>query len=485
MTSSNNRQVRVRFAPSPTGYLHVGGARTALYNWLFARKNKGAFILRIEDTDQQRHNEEAVSAILEGMKWLGMDWDEGPFHQSDRLDLYRQHCERLVKDGKAYYCYCSAEELAAQRKEAEEKKQAPKYSGKCRDLSKEQAELYEKEGRGRVVRLKAPKEGITTVKDLIRKDVKFENCLLDDFVIQKSDGFPTYNFAVVIDDHLMDITHVIRGDDHLSNTPRQVLLYQAFGFEVPLFAHIPMILGPDKARLSKRHGAMSVIEYRTMGYLREAMVNYLARLGWGHGDQEIFSVKELLELFDIEHVNKTSAVFDTEKLTWMNATYIRQMSAEKLLEYCDKALAAAYPCYKETKNTPEGKERMLKIMKCLQERMRTLNDAVPLSDFFFSDELKFDQTAVEKHLKEEGAKEVLAKLLSALEKVEPFTKENIEPAFRGLAAEMGLKAGKIIHPARVALTGRSDSPPMFDTVELIGKETVLKRLRDAVADIQG
>ena len=482
---SSNAKVRVRFAPSPTGYLHVGGARTALYNWLFARKNGGSFILRIEDTDQQRHNEEAVEAILEGMKWLGMDWDEGPHHQSDRLELYSEHCSRLVNEGKSYYCYCTPEELAAQRKEAEEKKLPPKNSGKCRDLTKEQVEGLEKEGKSRVVRLRSPREGMTIVKDLIRKDVKFENALLDDFVIQKSDGFPTYNFAVVVDDHLMGITHVIRGDDHLSNTPRQVLLYQAFGFDVPLFAHIPMILGTDKARLSKRHGAMSVIEYRNMGYLREAMVNYLARLGWGHGDQEIFSAKELLELFDIGDVNKTSAVFDMEKLTWMNATYIRQMPVEQLMEQCDKALGTAYPSYTALKDTPEGMERILKIIKCLQERMRTLNDAVPLSDFFFQDEIKFDQASVDKHLKEPGTKDILSKLAETLKNVEPFTKENIEPAFRSLAAEMGLKAGKIIHPARVALTGRSDSPPMFDTVELIGKETVLKRLRKTIADIQG
>lgn len=480
---SSNKKVRVRFAPSPTGYLHVGGARTALYNWLFARKNNGTFILRIEDTDQQRHNEDAVAAILEGMKWLGMDWDEGPFYQTERLELYKEHCDRLVREDKAYFCYCTPEELATQRKEAEAKKQAPKYSGKCRCLSKEQAERLEKEGRSRVVRLKAPQEGTTIVKDLIRKDVRFENALLDDFVIQKSDGFPTYNFAVVIDDHLMAITHVIRGDDHLSNTPRQVLLYQAFGFEVPMFAHIPMILGTDKTRLSKRHGAMSVIEYKNMGFLPEAMINYLARLGWGHGDQEIFASRELLDFFEIEDVNKTSAVFDVEKLTWMNATYIRQMPAEKLLEQCDKSLEEAYPSYKLQKTSAEGRERAVKIIKCLQERMRTLNDAVPLSDFFFQDEIRYDQASADKHLKEEGVKEILTKLTKALETVEPFTKENIEPAFRNLAAEMGLKAGKIIHPARVALTGRSDSPPMFDTVELIGKEASLKRLRGTVSTL--
>lgn len=478
---SSNKKVRVRFAPSPTGYLHVGGARTALYNWLFARQNKGVFVLRIEDTDQQRHNEEAVAAIIEGMKWLGMDWDEGPFYQSQRMELYKKYCDRLIEEGKAYYCYCTADELSAQRKEAEERKEAPKYSGKCRCLTKEQIDQFEKEGRSRVVRLKTPQEGATIVKDLIRDDIRFENELLDDFVITKSDGFPTYNFAVVIDDHLMEISHVIRGDDHLSNTPRQVLLYQALGFDVPKFAHIPMILGPDKTRLSKRHGATSVIEYKKMGFLSEAMINYLARLGWGHGDREIFSRQELIDLFNISRVNKTSAVFDIEKLTWMNASYIRQMTPEILLEKTRNMLESAYPSIKDIESTPEGKERIKKIVVCLQERMRTLNDIVGLSDFFFLDEIKYDPQSSEKHLKEEGVKEILTGLAKALETVAPFTKENIEPVFRNLAKEMGIKAGKVIHPARVALTGRSDSPPMFDTVELIGKGTSLKRLNEVIS----
>lgn len=477
MNSSNI--VRVRFAPSPTGYLHVGGARTALYNWLFARKNKGKFILRIEDTDQQRHNENAVKAILDGLSWLGLNWDEGPYYQSDRLNIYKEYCKKLIDSGKAYYCYCTQEELDAQRAQLEEKKLAPKYMGKCRNLSKEEIEKFEKEGRKKTVRLKTPQEGFTIVKDLIRKEVKFENKLLDDFVIQKSDGFPTYNFAVVIDDHLMGITHVIRGDDHLSNTPRQIILYEALGFEIPKFAHIPMILGKDKTRLSKRHGAMSVLEYKNMGYLSQAMVNYLARLGWGYQDREIFSIDELIELFDIEKVNKTSAIFDLEKLTWMNGVYIRSIPVEELFTYCNELLKENYPTYKDLIISEAGKQKIFKILSAVRERMKTLNDVIYLTDFFFS-EVKYDNNAVEKHLKKEGGKEILQKLLERLQSVDNFTKVNIEPIFRNLADELNVKAGNIIHPARVALTGRSDSPPMFDTVELIGKDETLKRLKKAI-----
>ncbi len=474
MTTSN--PVRVRFAPSPTGYLHVGGARTALYNWLFARKNKGVFILRIEDTDQARSTKEATQAILDGMSWLGMDWDEGPFFQAERLDLYKAAAAKLLAEDKAYHCYCSPEELSAMRKEQESKKQAPKYDGRCRHLTPEQKAAFEKEGRKPVLRFKLPSQGITVVKDMIHGDVKFSNDLLDDFVIYKSDGFPTYNFAVTVDDNDMKITHVIRGDDHLSNTPRQVLLYQALGYVIPVFAHIPMILGKDKARLSKRHGATSVIVYKDMGYLPEAMMNYLARLGWGHGDKEIFTIDELISLFEIEKVNKTSAVFDMDKLNWLNANYIRQKSADELIELTRPFLEKAYPSY--GKKDPVW---LKKMTAALQERLKTVNECVELSDFFFNDEVAFDQQAFDKQLKAEGAKDILIKLGDKLSAVSPFTKENIEPAFRGLAEELGIKAGKVIHPARVALTGRMDSPPMFDTTELIGKELCLQRIDRAVA----
>lgn len=479
MSSSN---IKVRFAPSPTGYLHVGGARTALYNWIFARQNNGVFILRIEDTDQQRHNEEATQAILDGMKWLGMDWDKGPFYQTERLSIYKEHIDKLLAEGKAYECFCTPEELALQRKEAEARHEAPRYSGKCRLLTAEDKIRLAAEGRSRVIRFKLPAEGITVVKDMIRGDVVFENSVLDDFVIMKSDGFPTYNFAAAVDDHLMEITHVIRGDDHLSNTPRQVLLYGAFGWETPAFAHIPMILGPDKARLSKRHGATSVIDYKEMGYLPEAVVNYLARLGWGHGDQEIFSREELIGLFKIEKVNKTSAVFDIEKLKWLNSHYIRLLSPESLLGHTRPFLEKAYKDFAELEKA--SPDRVRKILACLQERLRTVNEIAELSDFFFNEEVAYNAESVQKHLKEEGAADILVKLKEALSKLEDFGKDRIETVFRNLAKELGIKAGKVIHPARVALTGRSDSPPMFDTVELIGKERTLKRLDDVILRLQ-
>ncbi|MCX5749478.1 MAG: glutamate--tRNA ligase [Candidatus Saganbacteria bacterium] len=479
--SSSNKKVRVRFAPSPTGYLHVGGARTALYNWLFARKMKGDFILRIEDTDKARSTQDATQAILDGLEWLGMDWDEGPFYQTERLDIYREYAQKLLEEGKAYYCFCTGEELAAQRKEAREKKEAPRYNGKCRKLTADEQKKLIAGGKPAVLRFKTPVEGTTIVDDLIRGPVKFENGLLDDFVILKTDTFPTYNFAAVIDDHLMEITHVIRGDDHLSNTPRQILMYRALGFDLPKFAHIPMILGKDKARMSKRHGATSVIDYKGLGYLPEAMINYLARLGWGHADQEIFSREELIDLFTLEKVNKTSAVFDTDKLDWLNAHYIRQSLPERLMDLTRPFLEKAYPSYTELSKTKGGIDHIRKIIVCLQDRMKTVNEVVALSDFFFSDELKFDPAAVQKHLKEEGVADILSRLKEGLSKVSPFTKDNIEPVFRNLAKELGVKAGKVIHPARVALTGRSDSPPMFDTVEIIGKETSIKRLEAALA----
>lgn len=482
--SSSNKQVRVRFAPSPTGYLHVGGARTALYNWLFAKKNKGIFILRIEDTDRTRSTKEAVQAILDGMEWLGMDWDEGPFYQTERLDIYKEYADKLLKEGKAYLCYCTPEELAQQRKEAEARKEAPRYNGKCRNLTENEGRRMKEGGRKPVIRFKLPEGGTTVVKDMIRGAVVFENCVLDDFVIYKSDGFPTYNFAAVVDDHLMEMTHIIRGDDHLSNTPRQILLYNALGFDLPQFAHIPMIMGKDKARLSKRHGATSVIDYKDMGYLPEAMINYLARLGWGHGDQEIFSQQELIDLFNIEKVNKTSAVFDMDKLNWLNAHYIRQTLPERLIDLTRPFLEKAYTSYSETVKTKEGFEYVKKIIVCLQDRMKTINEIVELSDFFFNDEVKYDEASVNKHLKEAGVVDILAKLKEGLEKVSPFTKETIEPVFRDIAKELGVKAGKVIHPARVALTGRSDSPPMFDTVGLIGKERSIRRLGNTIQKLQ-
>jgi glutamyl-tRNA synthetase len=475
---ANQELVRVRFAPSPTGYLHIGGARTALYNWLFVRALKGVFILRIEDTDRTRSTEEAVKAILDGLEWLGIDWDEGPgvggdfgpYFQTQRLNIYKEWSARLLKEGKAYYCFCTPEELAEQRRIAAERKEAPKYNAKCRKLSKTESEKQLKAGKVPVIRFRLPETGVTKVHDLIRGEVDFENEVLDDFVIIKSDGFPTYNFAAVVDDHLMKVTHVIRGDDHLSNTPRQILLYQAFGLTPPKFAHIPMIMGPDKARLSKRHGATSVIDYKDMGYLPEAMVNYIARLGWGFKDQEIFSRQELIEKFSIEKAQKTSAVFDVNKLNWLNSHYIKGLSAESLNSHVMPFIEKAYP----------GTDRAYagKVIKCLHDRLKTFVEIVPLSEYFFKDDFTMDPEAKTKYLDKPGAKEIVSKLREKLSKVNTFNKESLEPVFKGLSEELKVKLGEIIHPTRVLLTGRAESPGIYDVLEVLGKERVISRLRN-------
>jgi len=473
---ANQELVRVRFAPSPTGYLHIGGARTALYNWLFAKANKGTFILRIEDTDRTRSTEEAVKAILDGLEWLGLNWDEGPdvggdfgpYFQTERLDIYREWTEKLLKENKAYHCFCTTEELAEQRRIAAERKEAPKYNAKCRKLSKAESEKLLKSGKPYVLRFRLPETGVTKVHDLIRGEVNFENEVLDDFVIVKSDGFPTYNFAAVVDDHLMRITHVIRGDDHLSNTPRQILLYQAFGLMPPKFAHIPMIMGPDKARLSKRHGATSVIDYKLLGYLPEAMVNYIARLGWGYKDQEIFSREELIKVFTVEKVQKTSAVFDVTKLNWLNAHYIKNSSFDRVTELAMPFIEQAYP----------GTDKVYaeKVIKCLHDRLKTIIDIVPLSEYFFKDSFAIDAEAKIKYLDKPGVSEVMVKLKEKLDKAKPFDKENIEKTFKGLAEELNIKLGEIIHPARALLTGRTESPGIYDVVDVLGKEKTIKRL---------
>lgn len=473
---ANQELIRVRFAPSPTGYLHIGGARTALYNWLFARAKKGTFILRIEDTDRTRSTEEAVKAILDGLEWLGIDWDEGPdiggdfgpYFQTERLDIYKEWAEKLLKEGKAYYCFCTGEELEEQRKLAAARKEAPKYNGKCRKMGNEEIGKLLKSGRAKVLRFKLPAIGITKVHDIIRGEVSFENDLLDDFVLIKSDGFPTYNFAAVVDDNLMKISHVIRGDDHLSNTPRQILLYQAFGLTPPMFAHIPMIMGPDKARLSKRHGATSVIDYKRLGYLPEAMVNYIARLGWGYKDEEIFSREELIEKFLVEKVQKTSAVFDVAKLNWLNAHYIKNSSAERIIELAMPFLEQVYPKIDGT--------YAFNVVRCLQDRLKTITEIVQLSEYFFRDDFTIDPEAKAKYLDKPGAKELVQKLRVKLEKIDNFSKENIEKAFKGLAEELKVKLGEIIHPARALLTGRAESPGIYDVVEVLGKDRTIKRL---------
>jgi len=466
--------VRVRFAPSPTGALHIGGVRTALFNWLFARHHRGAFILRIEDTDQTRSTDESIRVILDGMKWLGLDWDEGPFRQTERMEIYREHVDSLVKAGKAYYCYCTPEELEARRKEALAAGRPPKYDRKCRSLDKPI------EGRKPAVRFLSSDEGQTIVRDMIRGAVTFENQQLDDLIIQRSDGLPTYNFAVVVDDVTMKISHVIRGDDHLNNTPRQIQLYQALGYEPPEFAHLPMILGSDKTKLSKRHGATAVTEYIDLGYLPEALVNYLSRLGWSSGDQEIFSRQELTEKFSLENVGKAPSVFNPEKLLWLNHHYIQQADPGRI------AVLVLDLLKKDGIVTP-GKEPdsewLKKLVKILTERSHTLVEMKNAAVSFISENIAMDEKARAKHLTPDVVP-LLSELAGKLKSADPFTHTEIERVFTAIVVEKGIKLGKLAQPVRVALTGGTVSPGIFDVIEVMGKEKTLTRISAALDQVQ-
>jgi len=472
--------VRVRFAPSPTGALHIGGVRTALFNWLFARHHKGAFILRIEDTDQARSTDESIRIIIDGMKWIGMDWDEGPtvqpdgavkgYRQTERMDIYREYADRLLKEGKAYYCYCSPEELDMRRKKAMADGKAPKYDRKCYGLKEPVP------GRTPVLRFHSTDEGETVVRDLVRGAVTFENKQLDDLIIMRSDGFPTYNFAVVVDDVTMKITHVIRGDDHLNNTPRQIQIYRALGFEPPQFAHLPMILGSDKTKLSKRHGATAVTEYIDLGYLPEALVNYLSRLGWSHGDQEIFSPKELIDSFSLESVGKAPSVFNPEKLIWLNHHYIQQADHGRLA-------GLVLDLLKKDGIVAEGKEPdaawMLKLVKILTERSHTLVEMKTGALPFIRDAIVMDEKAKAKQLTADVAP-LLTELAAALKPLDPFTHDNIEKIFNDIVNAKGMKLGKLAQPVRVALTGGTVSPGIYDVCEVMGRDKVVSRIEAAV-----
>jgi glutamyl-tRNA synthetase len=462
--------VRVRFAPSPTGALHIGGVRTALFNWLFARHHKGTFILRIEDTDQTRSTDQSIQIILDGMKWLGLDWDEGPFRQTARMDIYREHIDRLLKEGKAYYCYCTAEELEARRKQAIAEGKPPKYDRKCRSLA---APL---EGRTPAVRFLSSDSGQTVVRDIIRGAVTFENQQLDDLIIQRSDGLPTYNFAVVVDDVTMNISHVIRGDDHLNNTPRQIQLYQALGYEPPAFAHLPMILGSDKTKLSKRHGATAVTEYIDLGYLPEALINYLARLGWSHGDQEIFSPQELIDNFSLENVGKAPSVFNPEKLLWLNHHYIQQADPDRLARLVLDLLIKDGVV---TSGQEPDREWFKKLVKLLTERSHTLVEMKTACLPFILETVTMDEKAKTKHLTPDVAP-LLTELSARLRTVEPFTHAELEKVFTMLVTEKGIKLGKLAQPVRVALTGGTVSPGIFEVLEVMGKEKTVNRIEAAI-----
>jgi glutamyl-tRNA synthetase len=483
--------IRVRFAPSPTGFLHIGGARTALYNYLFAKHNNGKFILRIEDTDEVRSNDESVLAILHGMKWLGLDWDEGPiinpdgsmglkgdygpYFQLQRLDTYKPFIDKLVAEGKAYKCFCSTETLAEKRKQAELEKRPPKYDNKCRNLSQAEIEVYEQQGIKPVIRFKNSGEGQTKFNDLIKGEISFENSLLDDFVIVKSSGVPIYNFAVVLDDALMQITHVIRGDDHISNTPRQIMLYKALGFELPVFAHIPMILGSDGARLSKRHGATSVLAYRDMGYLPEALVNYLALLGWATSDsQQLFHTGELIEKFELNDCSSSASIFDDKKLLWMNGEYIRAKSLDEFTEIAIPVLQSANLV--NLNLTENEKNNLKKIFALEQDKVKLLTEIPSLFDFMLTEKIEYNPVDVEKVLKKEGAKKILEDMLENIKDMQTFSAENLEILCREYAEKTGIKTGQIFHPLRVATSGRTKGPSLFHYMEVLSKEKVLDRM---------
>ena len=462
--------VKVRFAPSPTGFLHIGGVRTALFNWLYAKNHGGKFVLRIEDTDLSRSTEESIEEILESMRWLGLDWDEGPFRQTERQEIYSQKVEQLLSAGKAYHCYCTPEELDRKRSEAQKAGNKPKYDGTCRERPDSP------EGAPSVIRFKAPIEGTVVVEDLLRGKVVFDIAELDDVIIQRTDGTPTYNFVVVVDDSEMGITHVIRGDDHLSNTPRQCLLYDALDFKRPQFSHISMILGQDKSRLSKRHGATSALAYRDMGYLPDAMINYLARLGWSHGDQEIFSRDELIKYFSFDSVNTSAAIFDADKLSWVNEQYIQSTPPEELAQHLEPHLVKTRILSEDHDLSPQ---EIAKVIPCLNQRAKTLVEMAEKSAFFFKKEVEFDEKARNKFLTED-ARPLLEKVIAGFSTLDDFSAENIETLFKKIVGEEGMKLGKLAQPVRVALTGTTVSPGIYDVILLLGKEETLKRLQNVV-----
>lgn len=486
-------KIRVRFAPSPTGFLHIGGARTALFNWLYAKHNKGSFILRIEDTDKSRSTEEFIEAIADDMKWLGLDWDEGPFRQTDRFDVYRSYINRLIEEDKAYYCYCAPEELESKRKEAMAQRRPLKYDGRCRNIERRDfGELSrvetrdEKRGKKAAVRFKMPQKGQTVVDDLIRGKVVFENEQLDDLIIMRSDGAPTYNFVVVVDDVDMKITHVIRGDDHLNNTPKQIQLYDALGYPVPNFVHLPMILGSDKARLSKRHGATSVTAYHKMGYLPDALVNYLVRLGWSYGDQEIFSKEELINYFSLKNVGKAAAVFNPEKLLWLNSQYIINTSSEKLVELVMPFLVKEKIVGKEQS---VNKEWLSKAIVTLKERSKTLIELANSLRYYIAEEVEYNEKAKIKHLIKEN-KNLLVELKDHLADMVDFSAPEIEKVFKFIIKDYNIKfgtnlrLGDLAQPVRVAMTGGTESPGIFEVLEVVGREKTLKRLEKAIQTIE-
>lgn len=477
--------VRVRFAPSPTGTLHIGGARTALFNWLYARSRNGRLVLRLEDTDLERSTEDSAAGIVDGLKWLGLDWDEGPdvggpygpYRQSERLPIYRKYLQQLLDSGKAYYCFCSAEQLRAEREMAQAKQEAYAYPGTCRHLGPDEVAARLEQGLQPVIRFKMPTDGHTVVQDLVRGEVTFQNALLDDFIIAKADGWPTYNFAVVVDDDSMKISHVIRAEEHLPNTPKQILLYQALGLPLPQFAHVSMILAPDRSKLSKRHGATSVQEFRDQGYLAPALINYLALLGWSPGDDmDIMSINEMIKRFDLDHVSKSAAIYDIEKLTWMNGHYLTEIDSTQLTGMIeDEARARGWL-------TEHNQAYLSQAIELVRSRVKIVPELLPAVEYFFVAPENYDVKGVDKYFRKTGALEKL-QMVASLMNIRPFQAEPIEAAIRTQAEEAGLKAADLIHPTRLALSGRTNTPGLFEVMEVMGPQICMDRLNKAIAYI--
>ncbi|MEA2640193.1 MAG: glutamyl-tRNA synthetase [Chloroflexota bacterium] len=483
---SEPRPVRVRIAPSPTGLPHIGTFRTFLFNWLFGRQRGGTFVIRIEDTDRERLVPGAIDALLDAVEWFGLDWDEGPrkdgpyapYEQSERLPLYHRYVAQLIANGKAYRCYCSTERLEKLRSEQQARKEPPGYDRLCRDLTPAERATREAEGAPSVVRFAAPLDGSTTFHDVIHGAITWENRVLDDFVILKSDGFPTYHLAHLVDDHEMEISHVLRGDEWISSTPRHVLLYQAFGWEPPIFAHLPTILGPDRKKLSKRHGPTGIAAFQEAGYLPEALRNYLALCGWSPGtEQELFTLDELIEQFDLERVNQTGAIFDHAKLDWFNGMYIRALPPEELARRLRPFLGYASVTLPDADLTA--------IAALFQDRLRTLSEITELTDFLLTDDVHYDAAAlVPKGVTSEQMIPALERSRELVASFDPFEAASLEAAFRTLSDELGLKAGQLFMSIRLAITGKTATPPLFDTMVVLGRQRTVDRLAAAVARLR-
>lgn len=485
------KHVRVRFAPSPTGALHIGGARTAYFNWLFSHKEKGSFILRIDDTDRTRSTEASYRQILDSFRWLGLTWDEGPevggphapYRQSERLPIYEEQFRKLLEEDKIYPCFCTPEELEAERKEAMEKGETPTYSGKCAHLTRDQIDARLSRGEKPAYRLRSPKEGRTVVHDLIRGDVPFESKEIGDFIIWKADGTPTYHFASCVDDALMGITHIIRAEEHLSNTPRHIALFHALGVETPIFAHVPMILAPDRSKLSKRHGATSVEEYREAGILPEALMNYLLLLGFTPPDgREILSREEAVQLFELEKVAKHAAVYDTKKLEWFNTQYLHRMPDTELMELiwpkvAEKKWLPADP-------TPQEVAYLKQMVRLAKERSTTAQDLVERLWYYFEAPQTYDEKGVKKSFSKEKSADLLSSAAEALDKVQPFTAGKIESLYKELIHAWGIKAGDLIHPTRLAISGTTAGPGLYEMMELMGRHTCQTRMMAAANRIR-